>query len=313
MNKQMLTGIIIIAAGVIIMAIMTAVGTGYIQIGRTTLANKNTKKVTDNQDSINNKLDGVSSNQKSNAKSFDSLKNGQSKMQSQLESLSKDIMSKSEKDKLLLDFGQILKKEIGDSGLTKNDYSNPEYIETTDEHKKGRINVTIESGQTFFDNRGDHFDKKYSNHKLGVIGFDFQDFTVRNSKYDTNIRNKIISAVGNLFGSNLSGTWRYRSLGDTYVLYIPVLNEAELINSAKKLHVVLNSYDWHEFDAELFLNTITTYTIFEKNESIESSLRYIFKSLIAQKKEGTVFSKANDKSNSSEELYTLISYKKLKK
>lgn len=299
MNNQILTGIIIIAIAAIVMAIMVAIGTGYIQKGRSELAKDNTKKVTDNQDSIKGKLNSIRADQKN--------------IKSQLEILSADIMTQQEKETLLIDFGTMLSSEFNSRDFQSIIDRESEYIETSDEHKKQRIKLAINSAKYFFDKEKGMSNKKYQKHIVGAIGFDFQDFTVRNSKYDSKIRNKIIGAIGKLFGNSIDGTWRYRSLGDTYILFIPVLNENELIGFAKKIHVVLNSYDWSELDAELFLSTITTYLTIHKAEEIEDKLRCIFKSLLLQKVNGTVFEKAIDKSNSTEELFNLISYKKVKK
>jgi len=240
------------------------------------------------------------------------LKDGQDKIQKQLSDLAEGVVSKEEIQELLSKFGQNLNMEIGDTKIKSTESKSEEYVETTDDHKKRRVATTITSGQTFFEDRDEHFDKKYANHKLGIIGFDFQDFTVRNSKYDSKIRGKIISAVGKLFSTSLPSNWRYRSLGDTYILYVPVLNEDELIKITKKIHIVLNSYDWKELDAELFLNTITTYVIIDRKDDIEDNLRSIFKTLNMQKSKGIAFGKPDQQVKSNEELYTLISYKKLK-
>lgn len=313
MNNQILTGIIIIAVGAILMAILGAIGTGYIQKGRTELAEEGTKKVTDNQDTIKGKLNSIETVQSSDSETLDSIRADQKTIKSQLEALSSGIMTKEEKERLLTDFGTILSSELDKKDFEINTNQNPQYTETTDDHKQQRIDVTISSAKYFFDRENGLTNKKYENHFVGAIGFDFQDFTVRNSKYDSKIRNKIIGAIGKLLSDAIDGTWRYRSLGDTYILFVPILSEDELIETAKRIHIVLNSYDWEQFDAELFLNTITTYTSIKSADEIEEKIRCILKSLISQKEEGTVFHKAIDKSNGNEELYTLISYKKLKR
>jgi len=273
----------------------------------------NTKTITDKQDEIGTKLDSITSKNSADSKNIDSILGDQQSIKSQLDELSKDLMTQKEKENLLREFGDIISKEINKIDFKKSDRSDSEYIETTDEHKKQRIKVTLESAQSFYEKESGFSSKQYVNHKIGTIGFDFQDFTVRNSKYNSKIRNKIIGAIGKLFSDSIDGSWRYRSLGDTYILFVPILNEEELLRIAKKIHVVLNSYDWEEFDTEFFLNTITTYTTISNEDDIEDRLRFILKSLMVQKADGIVFDKAIEGSSSKEELYTLISYKKLKK
>jgi len=243
---------------------------------------------------------------------IDALIHEHKKTQAQLSRLMDGTISAEELEEKLIEFKRFFQEELVKSDKEISAPSKSEFIETTIEHKQSRINMTIESGQTFLGDHGKLAIGKYEGLKLGIIGFDLLGFTVRNSKYNPNIRNKIINAIGKLFSSTLSTSYRYRSLGDTYILFVPVKNETDLEDVAKKIHIVLNSYDWGEFNGELMLSTISSYIIMDSNENIVEYLRLIFKSLLAQKADGIVFAKADIEIESAEELFTLVSYKKLK-